>query len=133
MDAPPVRRAPHKPAGRFDLRWSRRNLAALAILCVAAIMALALDGERIEIGRTPAVFPQRIAAVSQKINPNTATVASMRRLGGIGPKTAQAIVDYRQAHRDEPFVTCDDLRRVKGIGPKTVQRLARQLTLGGDR
>jgi len=37
---------------------------------------------------------------------------------GIGPKRAQAVVEYRQVHG--PFRSVDELALVKGIGQKTV-------------
>ncbi len=52
---------------------------------------------------------------------NRAGVDRLQSLPQIGPKTAAAIVEYRQAHG--PFATVDDLRRVRGIGAATVQRL----------
>jgi len=43
------------------------------------------------------------------------------RFKGVGPKTAAAIVEYRQAHG--LFTAIDDLSRVRGIGAATVERL----------
>ncbi len=48
---------------------------------------------------------------------NTATVDALETLPGVGPKTAQAIID------DRPYNTIDDLLRVKGIGEKTLEKL----------
>ncbi|MDZ4654957.1 MAG: helix-hairpin-helix domain-containing protein [Coriobacteriia bacterium] len=48
------------------------------------------------------------------VNLNTATVADLDALPGIGPSTAQKIVDDRSANG--PFATVDDLMRVSGIG-----------------
>jgi competence protein ComEA len=45
---------------------------------------------------------------------NTATLADLDLLPGIGPTTAQAIVDYRAAHG--AFHSIDDLLDVRGIG-----------------
>jgi competence protein ComEA len=49
------------------------------------------------------------------INVNTATEAELTQLPGVGPVTAQKIIDARGR---EPFKVPDDLRRVKGIGVK---------------
>lgn len=56
-------------------------------------------------------------AVTGHININTATLAELDTLPGVGPKTAQAIVDGR------PYAKVDDLLRVKGIGPATLAKL----------
>ena len=57
-----------------------------------------------------------------RINPNTAPAASLMRLPNIGPKRAQAIVEYRQAvgGSGAAFEKAEDLEKIKGIGPATV-------------
>lgn len=52
---------------------------------------------------------------------NTASVAELEALPGIGPKTAEAIVAYRDEHG--PFTSVDHLEAVPGIGRKTVDGL----------
>lgn len=52
---------------------------------------------------------------------NAATVAELEQLPGVGPKTAQAIVAYRDEHG--PFTSVDHLEAVPGIGRKTVDGL----------
>jgi competence protein ComEA len=49
------------------------------------------------------------------IDLNTATVAELDQLPGVGPATASAIVEHRDEHG--PFATVDDLTDVRGIGP----------------
>jgi len=63
-----------------------------------------------------------------RVNPNTAPVASLVRLPGIGLAKAAAIVAYRRsvarAGADHTaFEKPQDLQKVKGIGPKTVEKL----------
>ncbi len=43
-----------------------------------------------------------------------------RALSGVGPKKAQAIVQYRQEHGF--FRSVDELTQVKGIGPGTLRK-----------
>ncbi|MFM1837440.1 MAG: hypothetical protein RLZZ327_314, partial [Actinomycetota bacterium] len=52
---------------------------------------------------------------------NTATVAELDRLPGVGPSTARAIVDHRS--RNGPFASVDDLLAVRGIGPAKLAEL----------
>ncbi len=63
--------------------------------------------------------PQRSAPAIAfaPVNINTATLAELETLPGVGPKTAQLIVDGR------PYATVDDLLRVKGIGPATLTKI----------
>ncbi len=109
---------------RFDLRWTRRNLAALFALCVLAggLLAVRSIHRNMQTGRQIPVNSRRVNTANEKINPNTASVVSMRRLVGIGPKIAQRIVDYRGAS-DSAFRRPADLAKVRGIGGKTVLRI----------
>ncbi len=72
------------------------------------------------LNRKPVLTPH-------SINVNTAGVSVLERLPGIGPKTAQAIVNYRKAHG--PFTKAEDLKKVKRIGPKTLQKIAPYIVL----
>jgi len=51
------------------------------------------------------------------IDLNTAPAEALEALPGVGPKTAQVIIEGR------PYNTVDDLLRVKGIGEKTLEKL----------
>ena len=46
---------------------------------------------------------------------NSATLSDLDALPGVGPSTAQAIIDYRIANG--PYASVDDLLNVRGIGP----------------
>lgn len=59
---------------------------------------------------------------------NRATAAELETLPGVGPATAQKIVDDREANG--PFATPEDLMRVPGIGPKKFEAMAEQVSVG---
>ena len=60
-------------------------------------------------------LPISSANASGLVNINRASVTELDSLPGVGPSTAQAIVEYRVAHG--PFGSPEDLLNVKGIGP----------------
>ncbi|MCD6365606.1 MAG: ComEA family DNA-binding protein [Planctomycetes bacterium] len=101
----------------------------LCLLAGGALGARAIERDK-EIGDVIPVNSLRTAAARQLINPNTASVASLRRLGGIGPAKARAIVDFRTRHGGTPFRSPADLRRVKGIGPGIADNIAGDLCFG---
>jgi competence protein ComEA len=61
------------------------------------------------------------------VNINTATEPELESLTGVGPVTANAIIQYRTEHG--PFATVDDLLNVSGIGPATLEELRPQVTV----
>lgn len=64
--------------------------------------------------------------ISDKLKINSASVEDIySRLKGIGPKTAQAIVDYRDQFG--PFENLEQLMDVKGIGPATIRDIEQQI------
>lgn len=60
-----------------------------------------------------------------KVNINTADVAQLQTISGIGPSKAQKIVDYRQSNGK--FKSIDDLTNVSGIGEKTLSSIRDQI------
>lgn len=67
------------------------------------------------------------AVTSQRININTASAGELATLSGVGAKSAQAIIDYREMMGG--FKTVDDLTKVKGIGEKTLEKNRHRLTV----
>ncbi len=67
------------------------------------------------------------AAPSAPINLNSATAEQLDTLDGVGPATAQKILEYRTQHGG--FASVDDLAQVSGIGPKKLEALKAQVTV----
>ena len=114
----------------YDLRWSRRQLAIGLLLTVAAA-AVGVAGVGAGIRPLPeriGVDERRVRVAAERIDPNSACEASLRRLPNIGRVRAAAVVRDRQGNGR--FRRADDLRRVRGIGPRTVERVRGLLRFG---
>lgn len=61
------------------------------------------------------------------ISLNTADAATLDRLPGVGPATAEKILEYRKAHGG--FSSIEELLAVKGIGPKKLEAMRKYLKL----
>jgi competence protein ComEA len=88
-----------------------------------------VDGEKIYIPRVgepipvdpPAGGASSSPTPAQPIDLNTASIVQLDALPGIGPATAQAIVDYRTQHGR--YRSVDDLLNVRGIGPAKLDQI----------
>jgi competence protein ComEA len=61
------------------------------------------------------------AGLGRKLSLSSATADELDELPGVGPITAQKILDYRAEHG--PFRSVDDLDAVPGIGPTRIEQL----------
>jgi len=92
-----------------------------------------VDGEQILVGKAAA--PGVAASASTQagvdggalVNLNTGTLEQLDGLPGVGPVTAQKILDWRAAHG--AFTAVDELLEIDGIGEKTLAEMAPHLTL----
>lgn len=74
-------------------------------------------------GATSAPTADDPGAPAALVNINTATPAELDTLPGVGPSTAQRIIDGR------PYGKIEDLMRVKGIGQATFDKLKDHVTV----
>lgn len=61
-----------------------------------------------------------------KVNINTATLEELKTLPGIGPATAQKIIDHRS--ENGLFKTIEDIKNVSGIGDKKFEQIKEKIT-----
>ena len=120
-------------AGLFRLRDGSRVADALtraggptrrADLAAVNLAAPLVDGEQVVVPRRGAPGATGAGAApgsGVKVSLGSATVEQLDELPGVGPVTAQKIVDWRTTHG--PFRSVDDLDDVPGIGPARIEQL----------
>ena len=81
---------------------------AAIIALVFFICALAVSAQK----KLPPAHPPDL---------NVANVKELQQVPGIGPKTAQAIVDFR--HKSGPFRRVEDLLAIKGISQRKLDKM----------
>lgn len=98
------------------MRIGRRigRLAAVGLLCGLTLVPIGASGW----------------AAAGAIDLNTATVAELTELPGIGPAKAKAIIAHRE---QKPFAKAEDLRDVKGIGDALYERVKDQVTVSAPK
>ena len=110
--------------GSADTEWRPPSEIELSTTSAAGLRATVEEGVRRE---ERAGVP---LAEGERLDPNFADETELRRLPGIGPTKASAIV--RDRRENGPFRALEDLERVVGLGEKTVSRLAQHLTLTSE-
>jgi competence protein ComEA len=103
--------------------------AALGLVNLAAPVA---DGQQVLVPIEPRSGEPSGTAVAPGSPPpqvrlNSATLEELDSLPGVGPVTAQKILDYRAEHG--AFASIDELDAVPGIGPARMEQLRELLTL----
>ena len=95
--------------------------ADLALVNLAAPLA---DGEQVVVPARGGTSPPGGSSASVPAGPvhlSTATAEQLDGLPGIGPVTAQKILDYRAQHGG--FSSVDELDAIPGIGPARIDEL----------
>ena len=98
-----------------------KKILSLAMIMLALILATApstLAGSQEK---------KTEARISGPINLNTATVEQLQSLPGVGPVTAQRIIDYR--HEKKAFTSTQQLLEVKGVGEKLLAKIQPMISL----
>ena len=101
----------------------RTLLTAIALVSICGVVQAAQAPRPASSTRSAA----KPAAPAGPVNINTASVAELDALPGIGAKTAALIIEYRQ--KNGPFKKVEELMNVRGIGEKNFLKLKAQLTV----
>jgi competence protein ComEA len=100
-----------------------------ALLEAINLAARLADGQQVVVPtRGPAGAPLAAVGTTSEEGPislGTATVEQLDTIDGIGPVTAQDIIDFRDQHGG--LSSIDQLDQVSGIGPATMESLRARL------
>ena len=78
---------------------------------------------KLPVVRAPAPVEKKQATADAPLDLNTAPLAELTRLPGVGPVLASRIVEAR------PYASVDDVRRVRGVGRSKLARLRELVTV----
>lgn len=106
-----------------------------ADLSAVNLARLLVDGEQIRVPKPGEVVPQVVGgsagssgpSAGSPVNLNTADLAALDTLPGVGPVLAQRILDWRAGHGR--FSRVDELGEVSGIGDKLLAQLTPKVTV----
>ncbi len=101
------------------------------LIMVAMAMAAMTTSQAAEAGQGKAPKGKTEAPSSAPLNLNTATVAQLEALPGVGANTAKLIVEHRQ--KNGGFKKVEELMNIKGIGEKSFLKLKSMVTVVPDK
>jgi competence protein ComEA len=101
--------------------WPRSALVTTAFLLGVIAALLVWHFVSASAGGARPTDLERRGEIAYRIDLNSAPVAELEQLPGVGPKRAERIDDYRRTHG--PFRSVEELRKVPGFGAVTVERL----------
>jgi len=76
----------------------------------------------------PAVLSAKKKPPAKPVNINTATSEELQQVPGIGPATAEKILQMRKSYG--AFKSVDDLLAIRGLGTKRLEKMRKYLTVG---
>ena len=98
------------------------NRSALVLIAAVVFISSPLAAQR---ASKPPVSATVVS--TEVVNLNNATAAQIASLPGIGPKTADLVVQYRV--KNGPFKKIEEIMNVRGVGEKSFLKIKDRLTV----
>jgi competence protein ComEA len=95
------------------------RMARVVLLCFWLLVCVCLSGVAFPATKKPLLTPVKL---------NSGTAEQLQQVPGIGPATADKILQMRKSHG--AFKSVDDLLAVRGIGRQRLDKMRRYLTVG---
>lgn len=104
-------------------------LAGIIFIIVGLGMNLGQEETKVVLERDSVVRSEVVlgVGVSGKVSLNRASKEELESLPRIGPKLAQAIIDYREKHKG--FRNIEEIKLVRGIGEKMYEIIKDKITI----
>ena len=102
-------------------------VAALVFLSSPLLAQRAASNPQSGAGRASKPPVTATVMSTEVVNLNSATAMQIASLPGIGPKTAELVVQYRT--KNGPFKKIEEIMNVRGIGEKSFLRIKDRLTV----
>jgi competence protein ComEA len=96
-------------------------------MMIAALAAIALSAIPLSAQGSAPAQKAATATAAAPVNLNTATAAQLATIPGIGAKTADRIIEYRQ--KNGAFKKVEDLMNVRGMGEKSFLKMKPLITV----
>ena len=118
------------PTGPIPPPWtaSQRSVLIGLLLILATYISVRYWFNRHYVSDPQPAVPSRFDELADRIDPNTADVATLAALPTIGEKRAKDIVAYREKFQRDgrqglAFERLEDLLKIQGIGAATIAQL----------
>ena len=116
-----------------DMSWSKVWLYLLLLMPVRTVaqftswddfvyqLLMDVDGDEVDATLAENLYDDYMYWHAHPININQADSTTLQEIPGIGPATADKIIQYRDANGR--FQSIEDLKNVSGIGDKTFEKM----------
>jgi competence protein ComEA len=99
----------------------------IAAIAAIAVSAAALSGTALSAQGRTTTPTKTVATAAAPVNLNTATAEQLATIPGVGAKTAERIIEYRQ--KNGGFKKVEDLMNVSGVGEKSFLKMKPLITV----